>query len=181
MYDQAESLVMLTRCNLLLTFLLYTSITLYSNSFYFDKITTRSGLSQSSVFSIIQDHRGKLWFGTYDGLNCYNGHEFTVFRPEKNNPYAIANNEIYTLFEDRQHRLWIGFLQKGMDCYDPKTEKFIHYSHSVEGIDITSCFANAFVEDRRGIIWIATSRGLFFLLIIKGKYIKIRVSWEYRI
>lgn len=154
---------MLPRLNLLFAILLCTIVPLYSSAFYFDKITTRSGLSQSSVFSIIQDHRGSIWFGSFDGLNRYNGHEFTVFRPENGNPYSIANNEIFTLFEDSQHRLWIGFLQKGMDCYDPKTEKFIHYTRSAEGIDISSCYANAFVEDRQGIVWVATSRGLFFI------------------
>ncbi|PJC62374.1 MAG: hypothetical protein CO022_04835, partial [Flavobacteriales bacterium CG_4_9_14_0_2_um_filter_32_27] len=45
----------------------------------FDRINYKDGLSQSDVTSIIQDYRGLIWMGTQDGLNLYNGFEFTVF------------------------------------------------------------------------------------------------------
>jgi hypothetical protein len=37
----------------------------------FEHISLEEGLSQSSVYSILQDSRGFLWFGTEDGLNKY--------------------------------------------------------------------------------------------------------------
>ena len=37
------------------------------------------GLSNNSVRCIYQDHNGFMWFGTYDGLNRYDGYEFKVF------------------------------------------------------------------------------------------------------
>ena len=37
------------------------------------------GLSQNDVNSILQDSRGFMWFGTYDGLNKYDGYEFIAY------------------------------------------------------------------------------------------------------
>ena len=39
------------------------------------------GLSQGSVYSILKDSRGFMWFSSYEGLNRYDGHHFEVFYP----------------------------------------------------------------------------------------------------
>jgi ligand-binding sensor domain-containing protein len=36
-------------------------------------------LSHSSVWTILQDSRGMMWFGTKDGLNCYNGYDNIIY------------------------------------------------------------------------------------------------------
>ncbi len=155
---------MLPRCNVLLLCLFWCIGTqLSASSFYFDKITTRSGLSQSSVFSIIQDHRGFMWFGTLDGLNQYNGHEFTVFRYKKNDPHSIANNDIKVLFEDHKHRLWVGFFQGGLNYYNAETDQFVRFTRTVEGEKLAGVIVNGFAEDQRGMLWIASTQGLFWL------------------
>jgi len=46
----------------------------------FDRITIMDGLSQSSVYCILQDNKGFLWFGTRDGLNKYDGYTFKSFK-----------------------------------------------------------------------------------------------------
>jgi len=46
----------------------------------FAHISVDQGLSQSSVLSILQDSKGLLWFGTEDGLNKYDGYNFTIFK-----------------------------------------------------------------------------------------------------
>jgi ligand-binding sensor domain-containing protein len=46
----------------------------------FERISIESGLSQSSVLCICQDSKGFLWFGTYEGLNRYDGYTFKVYK-----------------------------------------------------------------------------------------------------
>ena len=46
----------------------------------FGKISVDQGLSQSSVFAIVQDNTGLMWFGTQDGLNKYNGYDFSILK-----------------------------------------------------------------------------------------------------
>lgn len=43
-------------------------------------ITIDDGLSSNTIYSIIQDDLGRMWFGTNDGLHCYDGRNITVWR-----------------------------------------------------------------------------------------------------
>ncbi len=46
----------------------------------FKHLTPKDGLSQSRVNCILQDKQGFMWFGTWDGLNKYDGYTFTIYR-----------------------------------------------------------------------------------------------------
>jgi ligand-binding sensor domain-containing protein len=52
----------------------------------FDHVNTADGLSNDSVFSIIQDRHGFLWFGTQGGLNRYDGYRVTQYRNDPGDP-----------------------------------------------------------------------------------------------
>jgi len=60
----------------------------------FEKISIEDGLSQSSVYSIYQDSTGFLWFGTEDGLNKFDGYNFTVYRHDPDDPLSLSDNSI---------------------------------------------------------------------------------------
>ena len=47
---------------------------------HFTHIGLVDGLSHSTIFAINQDKGGNLWFATYDGVNKYDGYNFTVYR-----------------------------------------------------------------------------------------------------
>ena len=40
---------------------------------FFRKVDYQQGLSNSAVLCLYQDKAGLMWFGTYDGVNCYDG------------------------------------------------------------------------------------------------------------
>lgn len=66
------------------------------------------GLSNNAVTCIYQDHYGFLWFGTYDGLNRYDGSTFRVFRNQPEDSTSLVNNRIVAIAGDRNNGLWIG-------------------------------------------------------------------------
>ena len=66
----------------------------------FERLTLENGLSQNSVFTLLQDHQGYLWVGTQDGLNRFDGFNFTIFKHDAENPESLSNNAILALFED---------------------------------------------------------------------------------
>ncbi|MGH7453494.1 MAG: ligand-binding sensor domain-containing protein, partial [bacterium] len=49
---------------------------------HFEHISVEQGLSNYALTKIVQDQQGFLWFGTEDGLNKYDGYEFTVYKPD---------------------------------------------------------------------------------------------------
>ncbi len=77
----------------------------------FTHITTDDGLSQSNVRCILQDHLGFLWFGTFDGLNQYDGYNFKIYKADQNDSTSIKSSSILSLYEDSNHIIWIGMDQ----------------------------------------------------------------------
>ena len=64
------------------------------------------GLSQGSVFDLVQDDHGFLWVGTADGLNRYDGYNFELFRnqpPDSASPLPVHIRGLYKSKET----LWI--------------------------------------------------------------------------
>jgi len=81
------------------------------------------GLSNNSVKSIFQDSHGYMWFGTYDGLNRYDGYEIRSYRNKLNNIHSLPHNYISCITEDNTKRLWIGTGQ-GVAIYDHNFDSF---------------------------------------------------------
>ncbi|WP_230981270.1 hybrid sensor histidine kinase/response regulator transcription factor [Echinicola salinicaeni] len=94
---------------------------------YFEHINMEDGLSGSTVFSVIQDQQGFMWFGTKNGLNRYDGHNFKVFNAESKQSHGLGNNFIYGMFEDSRGTLWVG-TGNGVYTYDSDTEKFTYFN-----------------------------------------------------
>jgi ligand-binding sensor domain-containing protein len=129
----------------------------------FKHISLDEGLSQNSVYCIIQDSKGFMWFGTQDGLNKYDGYEFTVYKPEPGNPATLSDNHINCIYEDESGILWLGTDDGGLNAFDPKTETFNHYPVDTvtanPGRALRSPRVNSIVRDTGGDVWIGTNAG----------------------
>lgn len=112
-------------------FLLYSFIQIngfvYQQEYLFKQIRIEDGLSQSSVFSIIHDRKGYLWFGTANGLNRYNGYEFKVFINDPSDSNSISDNGIITMLEDNDGYIWIGTVEGVLNRYDRRNGTFKKY------------------------------------------------------
>jgi ligand-binding sensor domain-containing protein/signal transduction histidine kinase len=139
----------------------YTSQSPYNQILRFDHLNIESGLSQSVVQVILQDHQGFMWFGTEDGLNRYDGYHFKVFKPDPEDPNSLSDRWITALFEDSQGYLWVGTRLGGLNRYDPLTGKFAHYRHSdSEPASLSNDLVGAIYEDQDGNLWVGTASGL---------------------
>lgn len=64
-------------------------------------------LSNSAILCMHQDRDHYVWFGTYDGLNLYNGADSYVFRFEQNNANSLCSNIIHKITDAEAGYLWI--------------------------------------------------------------------------
>lgn len=71
-----------------------------------DDVSISTTLSNQRISSIAQDGNGYIWFGTYRGLNRFNGHEMHQYFCN-DEPNSIPDNQIRSLFTDRNGRLWL--------------------------------------------------------------------------
>lgn len=124
----------------------------------FRRITINEGLSLSSVYCVFQDSKGFMWFGTEDGLNRYDGKNFTIFRPNPKNPNTLSHKWIELIYEDHQGVLWFGS-RGGLTRFNPRTESFVQYTqYSEDSIRLSNDTITAIAQSE--FIWVGTLKGL---------------------
>ncbi|RXK61654.1 response regulator [Lacibacter luteus] len=121
------------------------------------------GLSNNSVRCILRDHKGFMWFGTYDGLNRYDGYSFRIFRSKVNDSTSLINPFINTLSEDKNGHLWIG-TRGGVSIYNSLTDKFNRLSVKADKKNsILNDVIRAIGTDSSNNVFVgAENSGLFF-------------------
>jgi signal transduction histidine kinase/ligand-binding sensor domain-containing protein/DNA-binding response OmpR family regulator len=112
--------------NRLLLLGLFFSFSLAAKNYDMTNLTNNDGLSNSSVNTIYQDSDGLLWFGTWDGLNVYNGREFKVHKPDPGNAKTISNNIIREIVEEQKDILWIA-TDRGINRLDKRKNTFARF------------------------------------------------------
>lgn len=66
------------------------------------------GLSQGSVYSMLKDSRGFMWFTSLEGLNRFDGHHFKVYYPNKNDESSLQGITTIGMVEDPFGNIWVG-------------------------------------------------------------------------
>lgn len=126
----------------------------------FEHLGTGDGLSQSNVICIMQDSRGFMWFGTRDGLNRYDGYQFTVYKNDPEDKKSLGNSFVMDMVEDGEGYIWIGTWGGGLDRYDRQHNQFTHFRHDpADTNSLSSNLVIRVVRDRRGILWVGTEDG----------------------
>ena len=127
------------------------------------ELTIADGLSQGMIFGLRQDRNGFIWVATKDGLNRYDGHNFTVFTHDPYNPFSLSDNHCSALLLDRRGRLWVGTLNKGLNLFDDRTHRFYHIDIIDKTITNSGSYEiNLLSEDPNGNIWLATNNNKLF-------------------
>lgn len=127
----------------------------------FDHLSTTEGLSQVTANCILQDRRGFIWIGTQNGLCRFDGYVFKVFKHDPEDPESLSDNYVWTLCEDHDGQLWVGTYNGGLNRFDPRRERFRHYSGlSPDGNPSRQEPVRAICEDRNGTLWIGTDQGV---------------------
>jgi ligand-binding sensor domain-containing protein/signal transduction histidine kinase len=139
----------------------------------FTHLSTEQGLSQSRVDHMLQDRRGFIWIGTYNGLNRFDGYHFKIYKPVPNNSNSLAGLFVSALFEDRSRILWIG-TDQGLNRFDPVAERFTLFRADPENANGLSGFPEHITQDRDGMLWLATHNGLNRLNPASGRFTRYR-------
>ncbi|HEY9262829.1 hybrid sensor histidine kinase/response regulator transcription factor [Chitinophaga sp.] len=130
----------------------------------FTLLSSKDGLLSNTVNAIVKDHYGLMWFATDDGLNKFDGTNFTVYRHRAGDSSSLRANEVLALHEDKAGNLWIGTSGGGLSLYDRKKDAFIHFPLHADAPQLPP---NAVImhisSDSSGRIWMAQFENLFML------------------
>lgn len=121
----------------------------------FQRLSIDDGFTSSRANTIIQDRKGFIWIGTWNGLNRYDGYQCKIYRPSYHDSTTISNREVVELLEDHSGNIWIG-TSSGLNCLNPSTEQLKRFEFENRIISL--------YEDHENIIWIGTwNAGLYKL------------------
>jgi ligand-binding sensor domain-containing protein/AraC-like DNA-binding protein/signal transduction histidine kinase len=67
-----------------------------------------------------------MWFGTWDGLNRFDGNEFRQYGPEHNNPHSLSHPVIRNIIEEDNTYLWV-VTDRGLNRFDIKSGNVDRY------------------------------------------------------
>lgn len=154
----------------ILIFILHIAFKGFSQKeFSLQHFSIKDGLSQSTVTNIFQDSKGFIWISTYDGLNRFDGSQFTVYKHNKNDQRSINSRDIYKVFEDPLGRLWIGS-SVGLSLYNSKTESFKNYIYVVDQKYSLNLVTGIVDGNSKNEILIGATGGLFLFDIENEKF-----------
>jgi ligand-binding sensor domain-containing protein/signal transduction histidine kinase len=125
------------------------------------------GLAHSEVTSILQDRKGYLWFGTFEGLSRFDGYSFTNYTTRD----GLDNLIVSAIAEDGQGRLWVGTLGGGIarlqdDANESVTQKHEQGTHAQKKftsykVDGPNNQVSKILFDTHGTLWCIVNEGLY--------------------
>jgi ligand-binding sensor domain-containing protein/serine phosphatase RsbU (regulator of sigma subunit) len=116
----------------------------------FTNFTIADGLVNNGILCITGDRRGNLWFGTQDGVSCYDGRSFYNFTSAQ----GLANDIVRSITEDLDGNLWFGTFGGGLSRYDGGS--FVNFTTAQE---LSSNMVWTIMEDKAGKMWFGTYGG----------------------
>ena len=131
--------------------------------------------SVTGTTCIVEDRRGRVWMGSdwsgggLDMLDPATG-SFRHFRSDKTrgNPAALADDNVSTVFEDPQGRIWAG-TAKGISEVVTGADGAISFRNFVGADSVGAVKILAIRSDQAGMLWLSTAAGLVRMDPATGK------------
>ena len=133
----------------------------------FRYLTVNDGFTRNSIFKILQDKEGFVWFGSWDGVYRYDGTQLSMIYCTHNGGRSKKRQVINDLLEDDKQRIWIA-TSRGIAIWDAVYESLVPFSDIVLTGQKMNASVKSFCKDKKGNIWIVTAQDLYYFDIHNG-------------
>ncbi len=146
---------------------------------------TKTSFEHQHITAIAEDANGLLWLATLGGLMMYDPQNGCVelFTHDDSDRDSLGTNRLRAVFVDSHNRIWVGTDGAGLDLFDRRSGKFVHFAKAPiqaslsapKSLDshnspqptildsqllLSSNRVTAIDEDDSGNIWVGTMDGL---------------------
>lgn len=132
----------------------------YSHSFTYQYLTTKEGLSNQRVFSILEDRKGFIWISTRSGVDCYNGRNVKNYSLFDEDIILDGAGRMIYLAKDSRDTLWAYTNAGKVFKYNSVLDTFILQIDVAELVE-NGIFLNHLFIDSSGQFWFGLKNGLF--------------------
>lgn len=157
------------RCLILCLFTFISSLVCWADAgkdaYLFRKVDYQQGLSNSAVLCLYQDKAGLMWFGTYDGVNCYDGKGIEVFRSDFSMKKTLSNNVIHSIQQADSSCLWIT-THLGVNRFSQDSRQVVGY------YDFTGDYY--LHSNPKGDTWVVSDEGIFYYNTYHKKFVHLK-------
>ena len=157
------------RCLILCLFTFIGSLVCWADAgkdaYLFRKVDYQQGLSNSAVLCLYQDKAGLMWFGTYDGVNCYDGKGIEVFRSDFSMKKTLSNNVIHSIQQADSSCLWIT-THLGVNRFSQDSRQVVGY------YDFTGDYY--LHSNPKGDTWVVSDEGIFYYNTYHKKFVHLK-------
>ena len=139
--------------------------------------TANSGLGGNIMVGATYASDGSIWFGSYNGGltrciptgNKAAGEAVIENYRATGQPGDLANNSVWSVTEDKWHRIWVGLLGGGIQMLDLKTGKFRTWDTS--NTQIPTNYVTSASWTKKG--WLMVGTTYYYCLVnpVKGRLI----------
>ncbi|MDE6459378.1 MAG: response regulator, partial [Paramuribaculum sp.] len=105
----------------------------------------------------VEDHNGNIWYGSFNGLFCYNpstGDTRHIKIPM--NIGGLTHSSVFGMYCDRKGNLWVGTYYGGVNYFYPENDKYLNFDYYGFGQEnLSNSFVKDMVVDKDGNLWFA--------------------------
>jgi ligand-binding sensor domain-containing protein/DNA-binding CsgD family transcriptional regulator len=124
--------------------------------YYFEPIIANNTLPHQTVYRVLQDKKGFMWFGTRRGLLRYDGYACRLFGQTQVGSAGFEGKPIPALMEDRKGNLWVGTHSGDFCKRDVETGNFQYLTDTLRFKILAGKRIQTLFEDDLGRIWMGT-------------------------
>lgn len=138
----------------------------------------KGDIGHTVVYSFLEDSQGILWIGT-NGNGVYkldpSASSYVTFTHDPEDPDALDAGKVNAIYRDSNDHLWIAIYNKGLNRYDPQSDKMIKYKTLNEGeYELNSDQVMDFVE-YKGQLLVATYNGVAQYDALSDRFISLDI------
>lgn len=117
------------------------------------------GLASSSVWGTLEAADGKIWLGTYNGVDVYDPGKKTIQHIGIKEGLLDVRSSL--LYEDSKERIWVGANNTGISIIDSKNGS-IQKMTAAQGLSAPA--AGVFYEEKNGDMWVGGTGGSIYII-----------------
>lgn len=131
----------------------------------FGEINRLQGLSNSAVICVFQDNTGVMWFGTYDGVNSFDGKTIETFRSDFSTPKTMSDNIVHRVQQADNNCLWFSS-HLGINRFSLSSK------HVVANYEFSGY--HTLHSNKEGNTWVVGTEDIYYYNTYYRKFIKIK-------